>query len=64
MLIPISEAAAALGGSLARNSEDYHCYDGYVLTLPIGKGMTMKVMTFQTKADGESEDEEWVKPAE
>ena len=63
-LIPMSKAAVALGDCLARNSQHHHGQDRHVLTFPIEKGKTMNVVAFWTKADGEWNGEEWVKPAE
>ncbi|KAG0651169.1 Terreic acid biosynthesis cluster A [Hyphodiscus hymeniophilus] len=61
-LIPIEKAVAALGEEFARNSRMYLGEHGHMLTFPIGKGMTMNVVAFRTKADGKWEYERWVLP--
>ena len=61
-LIPMEKAAGALGDDLARNSQMYMGRHGHVLTFPIENGKTMNVVAFQSKLDGEWEDERWVLP--
>ncbi|KAE9381772.1 salicylate 1-hydroxylase-like protein [Stipitochalara longipes BDJ] len=61
-LIPMEMAAKALGDELARNSQMYMGRHGHVLTFPIENGKTMNVVAFQTKMDGNWDDERWVLP--
>lgn len=61
-LVPMEKAVGLLGEELARNSQMYLGYHGHVLTFPIEKGKTMNVVAFQSKTDGNWEDERWVLP--
>ncbi|KAA8570380.1 hypothetical protein MFRU_005g04420 [Monilinia fructicola] len=61
-LIPMEKAVAAVGESLARNSQMYVGHKGHVLTFPIEKGAVMNVVAFRSKKDGKWDNEKWVLP--
>lgn len=56
----MQQAVDLLGDELARNAVMYCGPHGHILTFPIEKGETMKVVAFRTKRDGKWEDEKWV----
>ncbi|QSZ29222.1 hypothetical protein DSL72_003734 [Monilinia vaccinii-corymbosi] len=61
-LIPMEKAVAAIGESLAINSQMYLGHQGHVLTFPIEKGATMNVVAFRTQKGGQWDNETWVVP--
>lgn len=61
-LIPMDEAAKAIGGELARNAQMYLGHGGHILTFPISHGQIFNVVAMSTQADGKWEDPAWQKP--
>ncbi|KAF2772943.1 FAD/NAD(P)-binding domain-containing protein [Teratosphaeria nubilosa] len=59
-LIPMDQAAPALGDRLARNAVHHVGYSGHVLTFPIDHGKTVNAVAFRAKLDGRWEDDQWV----
>ena len=62
-LIPMNEAAAALGDDLARNSQMWHGHHGHLIAVPVGKGEFLNIVAYRTKHNGKWEDERWVVPS-
>lgn len=61
-LLPMSKAIDLVGEKLARNSQAYLGYGGYVLTMPVELGAIMNVVAFHTAADRNWDDSRWVLP--
>ena len=59
-LVPMENAVSLLGDDLARNGILWLGNHGHLIHFPIEKGNTVNVVAFQTKTDGDWEDERWV----